>query len=222
MTWDQVQGSWKQFKGQVKQKWGDLTNDEIDRVEGQQEELAGLVQKKYGKTREEAEREVNDWAERSKRFLTEPGKPGHVPGFLLSNAEPQSAWNSGSMSRTCKVSMNRGPRRCAGGTSSRSEHTRLARDPRLLERRHRTLSRLRRCRPSRPWRLEFAVDQPDTATCGKAGGCAARARFAVRTCPTMSRVFIFQKTSRGIRALTGSYSPVSSSRNPSIVTSSAR
>jgi uncharacterized protein YjbJ (UPF0337 family) len=62
MNWDQVQGSWKQFKGQVKQKWGDLTDDEIDRVEGRQEELAGLIQKKYGKTREEAEREVNDWA----------------------------------------------------------------------------------------------------------------------------------------------------------------
>ena len=50
MNWDQVQGSWKQFKGQVKQKWGDLTDDEIDRVEGRQEELAGLIQKKYGKT----------------------------------------------------------------------------------------------------------------------------------------------------------------------------
>ena len=62
MNWDQVQGSWKQFKGQVKQKWGDLTDDEIDRVEGRQEELAGLIQKKYGKTREEAQREVDDWA----------------------------------------------------------------------------------------------------------------------------------------------------------------
>jgi uncharacterized protein YjbJ (UPF0337 family) len=62
MNWDQVQGSWKQFKGQVKQKWGDLTDDEIDRVEGRQEELSGLIQKKYGRTREEADREVNEWA----------------------------------------------------------------------------------------------------------------------------------------------------------------
>ena len=62
MNWDQVQGSWKQFKGQVKQKWGDLTDDEIDRVEGRQEELAGLIQKKYGKTKEEAQREVDEWA----------------------------------------------------------------------------------------------------------------------------------------------------------------
>ena len=63
MNWDQVQGSWKQFKGRVKQKWGDLTDDEIDRVEGRQEELAGLVQKReYGKTKEEAQREVDEWA----------------------------------------------------------------------------------------------------------------------------------------------------------------
>lgn len=61
MNWDQVQGSWKQFKGQVKPKWGDLTDDEIDRVEGSQEELSGLIQKKYGRTREEADREVSDW-----------------------------------------------------------------------------------------------------------------------------------------------------------------
>ena len=33
MNWDQVQGNWKQFKGQVKQKWGELTDDELDRVE---------------------------------------------------------------------------------------------------------------------------------------------------------------------------------------------
>ena len=46
----------------LKQKWGDLTDDEIDRVEGRQEELAGLIQKKYGKTREEAQREVDEWA----------------------------------------------------------------------------------------------------------------------------------------------------------------
>ena len=71
MNWDQVQGSWKQFKGQVKQKWGDLTDDEIDRVEGRQEELAGLIQKKYGKTREEALSAAanQEWPEPARRFL---------------------------------------------------------------------------------------------------------------------------------------------------------
>ena len=103
MNWDQVQGNWKQFKGQVKQKWGDLTDDDLDRVEGRQEELAGLIQKRYGRTREEAEREVNDWT-------------GHPPGFFSRRAG-QSCWNSGSMSRTCRVSMNRGP---VGARATRS------------------------------------------------------------------------------------------------------
>jgi uncharacterized protein YjbJ (UPF0337 family) len=57
-----VTGNWKQFKGQVKQTWGDLTDDELDRVEGRQDELAGLIQERYGKTREEAQREVDEWA----------------------------------------------------------------------------------------------------------------------------------------------------------------
>ena len=46
----------------MKQKWGDLTDEQMDRVEGRQEELAGLIQKKYGTTKEEAQREVDEWA----------------------------------------------------------------------------------------------------------------------------------------------------------------
>ena len=82
MNWDQVQGSWKQFKGQVKQKWGDLTDDEIDRVEGRQEELAGLIQKKYGKTSEEASAKSTIGPEPSDRLLTNE-KARRLPGFLL-------------------------------------------------------------------------------------------------------------------------------------------
>jgi uncharacterized protein YjbJ (UPF0337 family) len=62
MNWDQIQGGWKEFKGKAKQKWGDLTDDDLDRIEGRQEELSGLIQKQYGKTREEAQREIDAWA----------------------------------------------------------------------------------------------------------------------------------------------------------------
>ena len=41
MNWDQIQGNWKQFKGNVQQQWGSLTDDDLDRIEGRQEELAG-------------------------------------------------------------------------------------------------------------------------------------------------------------------------------------
>ncbi len=62
MNWDQIEGNWKQFKGQAQAKWGDLTDDELQRAKGNRQEMAGIVQEKYGKTREEAEREVDDWA----------------------------------------------------------------------------------------------------------------------------------------------------------------
>jgi uncharacterized protein YjbJ (UPF0337 family) len=61
MNWDQIEGNWKQFKGQVRQQWGKLTDDELDQVEGQREELVGRIQEKYGIARDEAERQVRDW-----------------------------------------------------------------------------------------------------------------------------------------------------------------
>jgi len=61
MNWDTIEGNWKQFKGKVQQQWGNLTDDDLDKVEGKQEELAGLIQKRYGKSKEEAEVAVNDW-----------------------------------------------------------------------------------------------------------------------------------------------------------------
>ncbi|MEQ8818781.1 MAG: CsbD family protein [Sumerlaeia bacterium] len=60
MNNDQVMGKWHQVKGQVRQKFGKLSDDEIERTGGRREELAGLVQERYGKTREEAHRMVDD------------------------------------------------------------------------------------------------------------------------------------------------------------------
>jgi uncharacterized protein YjbJ (UPF0337 family) len=59
MNWDQVQGNWKQFKGNVQSKWGELTDDEVDEVQGDREALEGKIQAKYGKSKEEAKKEVN-------------------------------------------------------------------------------------------------------------------------------------------------------------------
>jgi uncharacterized protein YjbJ (UPF0337 family) len=58
MNQDQFAGWWKQMKGQAKQWWGQLTDDELDQVEGSQEKLAGLLQRKYGYTKERAEQEI--------------------------------------------------------------------------------------------------------------------------------------------------------------------
>ncbi len=58
---DQIEGNWKQLKGKAQEKWGELTDDELDRAEGKREQLVGLVQERYGKARAQAEQEVDEW-----------------------------------------------------------------------------------------------------------------------------------------------------------------
>lgn len=59
MNWDQVEGNWKQFKGEVQAQWGKLTNDDLDVASGNREKLVGKLQERYGYAKEEAEREVD-------------------------------------------------------------------------------------------------------------------------------------------------------------------
>lgn len=61
MNWDIIQGKWKQLKGSVKEKWGELTDDELDQIEGNKDKLAGKLQEKYGWTKDRAEAEINDY-----------------------------------------------------------------------------------------------------------------------------------------------------------------
>lgn len=61
MNKDILKGKWKQLKGSAQSKWGKLTDDDLDRVEGEEERLAGLLQEKYGMTREEAHKEIDAW-----------------------------------------------------------------------------------------------------------------------------------------------------------------
>ncbi len=58
---DIFQGKWSQLKGKLRQQWGELTDDDIERVAGKRDELVGILQEKYGHSQEEAEREVNDF-----------------------------------------------------------------------------------------------------------------------------------------------------------------
>lgn len=59
MNWDQIEGKWKEMKGNVQAKWGELTDDEIEEVDGNREKLEGKIQAKYGKTKEQAKEEVD-------------------------------------------------------------------------------------------------------------------------------------------------------------------
>lgn len=61
MNWDQIQGQWKQLKGSVQAKWADLTDDDLESIEGDGERLVGILQEKYGKSKEEAKKEVDEF-----------------------------------------------------------------------------------------------------------------------------------------------------------------
>ncbi|HET7587164.1 MAG TPA: CsbD family protein [Gammaproteobacteria bacterium] len=61
MEWDRIEGNWKQFKGQARQKWGKLTDDEWDQIAGNRERLSGKLQEKYGYSKEMAEKQINEF-----------------------------------------------------------------------------------------------------------------------------------------------------------------
>ena len=56
-----LKGQWNELKGRVKERWGELTNDDLDRIEGRRDQLVGAIQKQYGRARDEAETEVERW-----------------------------------------------------------------------------------------------------------------------------------------------------------------
>ena len=61
MSWDQVEGNWKQFKGKVRETWGELTDDELEQIAGKRDILLGKIQERHGVAREEAEKQLKDW-----------------------------------------------------------------------------------------------------------------------------------------------------------------
>jgi uncharacterized protein YjbJ (UPF0337 family) len=61
MNWDQIQGKWKQFSGKAREKWGKLTDDELQAIAGRRDNLLGKLQEKYGLAKEEAERQLSDF-----------------------------------------------------------------------------------------------------------------------------------------------------------------
>lgn len=64
---DVLEGKWKELRGRVRQQWGKLTDDELDRISGRYDELTGLVQQKYGYTVEKARDEVDQFIKKLDR-----------------------------------------------------------------------------------------------------------------------------------------------------------
>jgi uncharacterized protein YjbJ (UPF0337 family) len=59
MNQDIFDGKWKEMRGQIKEWWGKLTDDELEQAGGNAEQIIGLLQQKYGYTRQHAEAELN-------------------------------------------------------------------------------------------------------------------------------------------------------------------
>jgi len=66
MNWDTIKGGWKELQGKVKEKWGKLTDDDLKVIDGKKDQLAGLLQKRYGYAKDEAEREINEFSDSCK------------------------------------------------------------------------------------------------------------------------------------------------------------
>jgi uncharacterized protein YjbJ (UPF0337 family) len=63
MNWDRIEGNWKQFSGKVKEKWGDLTDDDLTKINGKRDQLEGLLQQRYGYAKDKAKEEVDRWSQ---------------------------------------------------------------------------------------------------------------------------------------------------------------
>jgi uncharacterized protein YjbJ (UPF0337 family) len=59
MNWDQIEGKWKQAVGKIKEKWGELTDNDLQAIGGKRDQLVGKIQERYGIAKDEAERQVN-------------------------------------------------------------------------------------------------------------------------------------------------------------------
>ena len=67
MNSDQMKGNWMQLKGKMREKWGKLTDSDWEQVAGRKDQLLGKLQERYGYTKEQAERDYDDWNRANQR-----------------------------------------------------------------------------------------------------------------------------------------------------------
>ena len=75
MNWDQIEGQWHQVTGQLKSKWGKLTDDDVSVVAGKRDMLAGKLQERYGVIKDDAEKQIDEWLATILPTVVKAGKP---------------------------------------------------------------------------------------------------------------------------------------------------
>ena len=68
MNWDRIEGNWMQFKGNVKEQWGKLTDDQIEVIAGKRDQLVGKVHEAYGISMDEADKQLTSWQRRMRKI----------------------------------------------------------------------------------------------------------------------------------------------------------
>src|SRR5215831_15008049 len=61
MDWNRVEGNWKEVKGKIKQKWGQLTDDDLAQINGRRDQLEGKIQQRYGLAKDLVRKDIDDW-----------------------------------------------------------------------------------------------------------------------------------------------------------------
>ncbi len=61
MNWDQIEGKWTEMKGEIRKKWAKLTDDDMEYIGGNKDKLVGRLQQRYGNSKEQAERDLEEW-----------------------------------------------------------------------------------------------------------------------------------------------------------------
>jgi len=74
MNQDIFDGNWKQLKGKVREQWGRLTDDDLDKAAGKRDQVLGKIQERYGIAKDEAERQLKDFEESYSRSTTSAGR----------------------------------------------------------------------------------------------------------------------------------------------------
>ena len=64
MNWDRIEGNWKQFTGKVKEKWGQLTDNDLTQIDGKREQLEGKIQERYGHGNDQVKKDVDEFLAR--------------------------------------------------------------------------------------------------------------------------------------------------------------
>ena len=110
MNWDQIQGDWKQMTGQVKEKWGKLTDSDLTVIAGKRDQLAGLLQQRYGYAKEKAEKELDDFLSALKpastkycensRVATARCQPAPYGEFVVRSVQ---SWATRNHTRSCCI-----------------------------------------------------------------------------------------------------------------------